>query len=129
MAVGRGFPSVSPRRGGRRLGPACRSGFVLSPTRFEAGPTSSALEFGVLSWALRPGNYELPVPILFRYILREVVVSSLIGTLLFTFVLFLKSVGLLMELLIRPSGSARTSCIFSCWRCRRRCASRFRSEC
>ena len=44
--------------------------------------------------------------ILFRYILREVVVSSLIGTLLFTFVLFLKSVDLLMELLIRPSGSA-----------------------
>ena len=46
------------------------------------------------------------MPILFRYIFREVVVSSLIGTLLFTFVLFLKSVGLLMELLIRPSGSA-----------------------
>lgn len=44
--------------------------------------------------------------ILFRYILREVVVSSLIGTLLFTFVLFLKAVGPLIELLIRPSGSA-----------------------
>ncbi len=43
--------------------------------------------------------------ILFRYILREVVVSSLIGTLLFTFVLFLKAVGPLIELLIRPSGS------------------------
>jgi len=46
------------------------------------------------------------VRILFRYILREVVVSSLIGTLLFTFVLFLKAVGPLIELLIRPSGSA-----------------------
>ncbi len=46
------------------------------------------------------------MPILFRYILREVIISSLIGTLLFTFVLFLKSVGMLMELLIRPSGSA-----------------------
>ena len=44
--------------------------------------------------------------ILFRYILREVVVSSLIGTLLFTFVLFLRAVGPLIELLIRPSGSA-----------------------
>ena len=43
--------------------------------------------------------------ILFRYILREVVFSSLIGTLLFTFVLFLKAVGPLIELLIRPSGS------------------------
>ena len=44
--------------------------------------------------------------ILFRYILREVVVSSLIGTLLFTFVLFLRAVGPLIELLIRPSGSS-----------------------
>ena len=44
--------------------------------------------------------------ILFRYILREVVFSSLIGTLLFTFVLFLKAVGPLIELLIRPSGSS-----------------------
>ncbi len=43
--------------------------------------------------------------ILFRYILREVFFSSLIGTLLFTFVLFLKAVGPLIELLIRPSGS------------------------
>ena len=47
------------------------------------------------------------MPILFRYILREVIVSSLIGTLLFTFVLFLKSVGLLMELLIRPERLGR----------------------
>ena len=60
----------------------------------------------MLSGALRLGSYEFPVPILFRYVLREVIVSSLIGTMLFTFVLFLKSVGLLMELLIRPSGSA-----------------------
>ena len=44
--------------------------------------------------------------ILFRYIFREVISSSLIGTGLFTFVLFLKSVGLLMSLLVRPSGSA-----------------------
>ena len=44
--------------------------------------------------------------ILFRYILREVVFSSLIGTLIFTFVLFLKAVGPLIELLIRPSGSS-----------------------
>ncbi|MBH00177.1 MAG: LPS export ABC transporter permease LptF [Solibacterales bacterium] len=43
--------------------------------------------------------------ILFRYIFREVIASSLIGTVLFTFVLFLKSVGLLMSLLIHPSGS------------------------
>ena len=44
--------------------------------------------------------------VLFRYILREVVFSSLIGTLIFTFVLFLKAVGPLIELLIRPSGSS-----------------------
>ena len=44
--------------------------------------------------------------ILFRYILREVVFSSLIGTLIFTFVLFLKAVGPLIDLLIRPSGSS-----------------------
>ncbi len=43
--------------------------------------------------------------ILFRYIFREILVASLIGTLLFTFVLFLRAVGPVMELLIRPSAS------------------------
>lgn len=40
--------------------------------------------------------------ILLRYIFREIAGSSLVGTLLFTFVLFLRSVGQLMELLIQP---------------------------
>ena len=54
--------------------------------------------------------------ILFRYIVREIVVSSLIGTLLFTFVLFLRSVGQLMELLIRPGTSGgQVLLLFSLW--------------
>ena len=54
--------------------------------------------------------------ILFRYIVREIVVSSLIGTLLFTFVLFLRSVGQLMELLIRPGASgSQVLLLFSLW--------------
>jgi len=45
------------------------------------------------------------VGILFRYIFREIVVSTLIGTALFTFVLFLRSVGRIMELMVGPSSS------------------------
>lgn len=45
--------------------------------------------------------------ILFRYVFREIVVSTLIGTLLFTFVLFLQSIGRVMELLIGPNVSGR----------------------
>jgi hypothetical protein len=45
------------------------------------------------------------VGILFRYIFREIVVSTLIGTVLFTFVLFLRSVGRIMELMVGPSSS------------------------
>ncbi len=41
--------------------------------------------------------------ILSRYIFREVFVSSLIGGALFTFVLFIRSVGPVMELLVRSS--------------------------
>lgn len=44
--------------------------------------------------------------ILFRYILREVLITSLIGTLLFTFVLFLRLIDPLMELLVRPGASS-----------------------
>ena len=43
--------------------------------------------------------------VLFRYILREVLVSSLIGAVLFTFVLFLNQIGPVMELLVRASVS------------------------
>ena len=43
--------------------------------------------------------------ILSRYILREIALSTLIGTLLFTFVLFLQSIGRVMELLIGPNSS------------------------
>ncbi len=43
--------------------------------------------------------------VLFRYILREILVSSLIGAVLFTFVLFLKGIGPVMELLVRASVS------------------------
>ncbi|MEX2300518.1 MAG: LptF/LptG family permease [Bryobacterales bacterium] len=44
--------------------------------------------------------------ILFRYVFREVLVSALIGSGVFTFVLFLPSVGQVMELLIRPSAAS-----------------------
>ena len=44
--------------------------------------------------------------ILFRYVFREVLVSALIGAAVFTFVLFLPSVGQVMELLIRPSAAS-----------------------
>lgn len=43
--------------------------------------------------------------LLFRYILREILVSSLIGAVLFTFVLFLSQIGPVMELLVRASVS------------------------
>jgi LPS export ABC transporter permease LptG/LPS export ABC transporter permease LptF len=46
------------------------------------------------------------VRILFRYVFREVLVSALIGAGVFTFVLFLPSVGQVMELLIRPSAAS-----------------------
>ena len=44
--------------------------------------------------------------ILFRYVFREVVITSLIGTLLFTLVLFLQAVGPVMELLVGPGVAA-----------------------
>ena len=47
------------------------------------------------------------VNILFRYVFREIFVSTLIGTLLFTFVLFLQTIGSVMELLIGPNVSGR----------------------
>ena len=43
--------------------------------------------------------------ILSRYIFREVVSSAVIGTVLFTFVLFLRTVGQLFELLVRQTAS------------------------
>ena len=43
--------------------------------------------------------------ILSRYILREIALATLIGTLLFTFVLFLQSIGEVMELLVGPNAS------------------------
>jgi LPS export ABC transporter permease LptG/LPS export ABC transporter permease LptF len=44
--------------------------------------------------------------LLSRYIFREIVSSALIGVVLFTFVLFLRSVGQLFELLVRKTASA-----------------------
>ncbi len=44
--------------------------------------------------------------LLSRYIFREIVSSALIGVVLFTFVLFLRSVGQLFELLVRRTASA-----------------------
>jgi LPS export ABC transporter permease LptG/LPS export ABC transporter permease LptF len=46
------------------------------------------------------------VRILFRYVLREVLVTALIGASVFTFVLFLPRIGGVMELLIRPGASS-----------------------
>ncbi|HYM10792.1 MAG TPA: LptF/LptG family permease [Bryobacterales bacterium] len=43
--------------------------------------------------------------LLFRYIFREIVSSALLGTVLFTFVLFLRNVGQLAELLVRRTAS------------------------
>ena len=48
-----------------------------------------------------------PVGILFRYVFREVVIASLIGTVLFTLVLFLQNLGPVMELLVGPGAAAR----------------------
>ena len=45
--------------------------------------------------------------ILSRYILREIALATLIGTLLFTFVLFLQSIGEVMELLVGPNASTK----------------------
>lgn len=45
--------------------------------------------------------------ILSRYIFREIVSSAVIGTVLFTFVLFLRNVGQLFELLVRRTASAK----------------------
>lgn len=44
--------------------------------------------------------------ILFRYVLREVALASLIGTLLFTLALFLQSVDPVMALLVGPGAAA-----------------------
>ena len=45
------------------------------------------------------------VGILFRYVFREIFVSTVIGAVLFTFVLFLRAIGPVMELLIGPHVS------------------------
>jgi len=45
------------------------------------------------------------VTLLFRYVLREILIGSLIGAILFTFVLFLNQIGTVMELLVRASVS------------------------
>ncbi len=44
--------------------------------------------------------------ILYRYVFREVVIASSIGTLLFTLALFLQSVGPVMALLVGPGAAA-----------------------
>jgi len=56
---------------------------------------------------IRRENALASVGILFRYILREMAFSTLLGALLFTFVLFVRSVGPVMELLVRASVPAR----------------------
>ena len=43
--------------------------------------------------------------LLARYIFREIVSSALLGALLFTFVLFLRNLGQLFELLVRRTAS------------------------
>lgn len=43
--------------------------------------------------------------LLFRYVLREILIGSLIGAVLFTFILFLNQIGTVMELLVRASVS------------------------
>jgi len=43
-----------------------------------------------------------------RVIFREIAVSALLGTLLFTFVVFMQRAGPLFEILVRSSGSAKT---------------------
>ena len=48
-------------------------------------------------------NWHLTI--LPRYIFREIVSSALLGTVLFTFVLFLRNVGQLFELLVRRTAS------------------------
>jgi LPS export ABC transporter permease LptG/LPS export ABC transporter permease LptF len=48
----------------------------------------------------------IPVRILFRYVLRETLVTALIGSFVFTFVLFLPRIGGVMELLIRPGPAS-----------------------
>ena len=45
--------------------------------------------------------------LLFRYVFREVAVSSLIGAVLFTFVLYLQRIGDVMDLLVRADIPAR----------------------
>ena len=51
-----------------------------------------------------PGiNWHLTI--LSRYIFREIVSSALLGTVLFTFVLFLRNVGQLFELLVRRTAT------------------------
>src|SRR6266481_5798741 len=46
--------------------------------------------------------------ILSRAIFREVISSAVLGTVLFTFVLFLQRVGRLFEILVRSSATPRT---------------------
>jgi len=43
-----------------------------------------------------------------RVVFREIAVSALLGTLLFTFVVFMQRAGPLFEILVRSSGSAKT---------------------
>jgi hypothetical protein len=45
--------------------------------------------------------------ILTRYILREVTAHALIGVAIFTFVLFTRDLGRILELVVRASASAR----------------------
>jgi len=47
---------------------------------------------------------RLPMRILTRYILREVLASALIGTAVFTFVLFTRDLGRILELVVRNSA-------------------------
>jgi LPS export ABC transporter permease LptG/LPS export ABC transporter permease LptF len=51
------------------------------------------------------GRLRCTVRILFRYVLREIFVTALIGAAVFTLVLFLPRIGGVMALLIRPGGS------------------------
>ncbi len=67
--------------------------------------TTTELDSGLRQWNVCP-NVDSIVGILFRYVFREVVIASLIGTLLFTLVLFLRSIGPVMELLVGPGAAA-----------------------
>src|SRR5512135_1572526 len=52
----------------------------------------------------KPAPYTCPVRIFTRYILKEVLAHAAIGTALFTFVVFMRDVSRILELVVRNSA-------------------------